>query len=62
MTDHERQMEQCQHVWIYDHLEHEILYMKCPRCGQIRPTMPGESACRISRELNIRHDDKDGDV
>lgn len=55
-------MENCQHVWVYDHRDYETLYVKCPRCGMVRPTYPGEVAARVSRELKIRHDGKDGDV
>ena len=57
-----REQETCQHVWIYDHLVYDTLYMKCPRCGLERPSYPGEIAARVSKELHIRHDDKDGDV
>ena len=62
MTEHEKQMENCQHVWIYDHLEYETLYMRCPRCGLTRPSYPGEVATRIGKGLKIRHDGQDGDV
>ena len=54
--------EPCQHIWIYDHSDLGVLYMRCQRCKQIRPSVPGEEAARISRELHIRHDGKDGDV
>ena len=56
------QMEQCMHVWVYDRIDMDVLYMKCQYCGQIRPSMPGEVAARVSRELKIRHDETDGDV
>lgn len=62
MTENEKAMETCQHVWVYDHREHETLFVKCPRCGLTRPTLPGEAAARVGRELRIRHDGKDGDV
>lgn len=58
MTD----QEQCQHVWLYDHQVYEIIYMRCPYCGLIRPAYPGEVATQIAMGLKIRHDDKDGDV
>lgn len=53
---------QCQHIWLYDHREYETLYMRCPRCGMIRPTYPGEVASQVAKGLKIRHDGKDGDV
>ena len=54
--------ETCLHAWVYDHRDYENMYMRCIYCHQIRPTYPGECAARVSRELRIRHDDKDGDV
>ena len=57
-----KEIEQCMHPWVYDHRDYETMYVRCIYCHQIRPTMPGEIAARVSRELKIRHDDKDGDV
>lgn len=55
-------MESCSHVWVYDHTDHDTVFLRCPYCGMVRIAMPGEVAARVSRELRIRHDDKDGDV
>ena len=62
LNEHERQMENCQHVWVYSHRVYETLYMKCSKCGLERPTFPGEMATRIAKGLKIRHDGQDGDV
>ena len=62
MTEHEKQMENCSHAWVFDHIKNEEVFLRCPRCGMLRPAYPGEPAARVSRELRIRHDGKDGDV
>ena len=54
--------ETCSHVWVYDHMQFEDVFMRCPRCGLVRIAYPGETAARVIRELKIRHDEKDGDV
>ena len=55
-------MKRCSHVWVYDHTQFEDVYMRCPRCGLVRIAYPGETVAMVSRELKIRHDEKDGDV
>lgn len=62
MTEQEQLMENCPHVWVYDHQYNDDVFLRCPRCGMVRIAMPGETAARVSRELLIRHDGKDGDV
>lgn len=62
MTDQEKRMDTCSHVWVYDHCEHDTVFMRCPYCNMVRMAMPGETAHLVNRELQIRHDDKDGDV
>ena len=62
MAENECKFNECQHIWVYSRRDYETLYVKCSRCGLERPTMPGKSAIRVSRELNMRHDDRDGDV
>jgi hypothetical protein len=62
MTEQEMKMEQCHHVWVYDHRGFDDVWLRCPRCGMIRMAMPGETCHIVSRELKIRHDGKDGDV
>ena len=61
MTDQEKRMDTCSHVWIYDHTEHDTVYMRCPRCQMVRLAMPGETCHMVSRELKIRHDGEEGD-
>ena len=60
--------DQCSHLWVFDHKDHDDMYMRCRKCGtericsvedeQIHPFV----ANRVARELNIRHDNSDGDV
>lgn len=52
----------CAHVWVYDHQAFEDIFLRCPYCGMVRLAELGEPAARVSKELNIRHDDQDGDV
>lgn len=42
MTEQEKQMELCSHVWIYDHTEYDTVYLRCPYCNMVRMAMPGE--------------------
>lgn len=62
MSDQEKRMESCSHVWEYYTQTFDDVFLRCPRCGMVRIAMPGETAARVSRELLIRHDGKDGDV
>lgn len=62
MTEHEKLMDVCSHVWVYDHCDHDAVYMRCPYCQMVRLAMPGEPCHMVSNELKIRHDDQDGDV
>lgn len=62
MTEQEKKMESCFHAWIYDHTEHETVYMRCPYCNMVRMAMPGEPVHLVSKELKIRHDGEDGDA
>jgi len=55
-------MESCFHSWVYDHCAGEDVFIRCPYCGMVRIAMPGETSHLVNRELNIRHDDRDGDV
>jgi DNA-directed RNA polymerase subunit RPC12/RpoP len=55
-------MESCSHIWIYDHTDHDTVYMRCPYCNMVRLAMPGEPCHVVSRELNIRHDGEEGDA
>lgn len=61
-NDQQKRMEECFHVWQYDHTEHDAVYMRCPYCNMVRLAMPGETAHLVSTELRIRHDNEDGDV
>ena len=61
--------DQCPHLWIYDHKDYTTLYMRCSRCKAVRTCEPGDElihpfrvANMVARELNIRHDNVDGDV
>ncbi len=62
MTEHEKQMESCSHIWLYDHTEHDTVYMRCQYCQMVRMAMPGEPCHMISQELRIRHDGEEGDT
>jgi len=42
MTEQEKQMELCSHAWIYDHTEHDTVYLRCVWCNFVRMAMPGE--------------------
>ena len=61
-------MAECQHVWIYDHKDYEHMYQRCKRCGKMKVTdvltkmIHPYRANQVARELNIRHDNADGDV
>lgn len=61
-------MAECQHVWIYDHKSYTTIFMRCSRCGAVRTCDPGNEllhpfrANQVAKELNIRHDNVDGDV
>lgn len=54
--------EECRHAWVYYHTEHDTVYLQCSLCRMVRIAMPNEPCHLVSRELNIRHDDCDGDV
>lgn len=62
MTEHEKMMDVCSHVWVYDHCDHDAVYMRCPRCQMVRLATPGEPSHLISNELKIRHDGEEGDT
>lgn len=62
MTENEIKAELCSHVWVYDHADHDTVYLRCVWCNMVRIAMPGEPCQMVSRELKIRHDDRDGDV
>lgn len=59
---------QCQHVWVYDHKDYEHMYQRCKRCGRLKKTdvlnkmIHPYRANQVAKELNIRHDNVDGDV
>ena len=61
-------MDDCQHLRLYDHKDYTDLYKRCQRCGQVQKTeqlremIHPYQANRVAMELNIRHDDVDGDV
>lgn len=55
--------EGCAHVWEYTERSGEPGgMMRCRKCGAYRMPMPWETAIAVARDLNIRHDGKDGDV
>lgn len=56
MTEHEQEMEQCPHVWIYDHQSFDDVYLRCPRCGMVRLSAPGEIVARINRRQDTGRD------
>ena len=58
----ESDRENCHHCWIYDHQSFDDVFLRCPRCGLVRISYPGEIVARVARELRIRHDGEDGDV
>lgn len=62
MTEQEKLMENCSHVWVYDGMQFEDVFLRCPRCGMIRMAMPGETNHIVSKELKIRHDGEEGDT
>lgn len=62
MTEHEKLMDICSHVWVYDHCDHDAVYMRCPYCNMVRLAMPGEPCHMVSKELRIRHDGEEGDT
>lgn len=59
---------QCQHVWMYDHKDYNDMFLKCQRCGkyrkndQLNEMIHPYRANQVAKELNIRHDNVDGDV
>ena len=62
MNDNELKMESCSHVWVYDHTDHDTVYMRCPYCNMVRLAMPGEPCHIVNQELKIRHDGEEGDA
>lgn len=61
MTDQEKRMESCSHVWEYYTQTFDDVFLRCLRCGMVRIAMPGETCHMVSRELKIRHDGEEGD-
>ena len=61
MTDQEKRMEECHHIWEYYTTTFDDVFLRCPRCGMVRIAYPGERAARVSRELKIWHDGEEGD-
>ena len=57
---------ECQHLWVYDHKDFMDIFVRCLKCGAVRLANGGEKVSLVANvtamELNIRHDDKDGDV
>ena len=42
MTENEIKAELCSHAWVYDHTEHDTVYLRCVWCDMVRMAMPGE--------------------
>jgi hypothetical protein len=49
-------MEQCFHVWVYDHQYNDDVFLRCPRCGMVRLSMPGEIVARLHRPQRTGQD------
>ena len=62
MTEQEKRMEQCSHVWVYAGTSFDDVFVRCPRCGLTRVAMPGETTHLVNRELKVGKNDEGGDV
>lgn len=60
MTDQEKRMESCSHVWEYYTQTFDDVFLRCPRCGMVRIAAPGETVARVSRPQMSRDGEKDG--
>lgn len=56
MTEQEQLMENCPHVWVYDHQYNDDVFLRCPRCGMVRLSMPGEIVARLHRPQKTGQD------
>lgn len=55
--------EPCPHIWVYDGKQGSDIWKICIRCGQTQLLGPYDPVpTLVAKELQIRHDDKDGDV
>lgn len=53
----------CQHIWVYEGKQGQDVWKICTRCGQTQLVGPYDAVqALVAKELQIRHDDKDGDV
>ena len=60
MTDQEKKMESCSHVWEYYTQTFDDVFLRCPRCGMVRIAAPGETVARVNRPQMSRDGEKDG--
>ena len=51
-------VENCNHVWVYDHESFDTVFLRCPRCNMIRLAGPGEIVARLNMPQKVKAEEE----